>query len=136
MHLARLRRSIPQLQTELANQVVAVEAAKFHNENFRAQAWTETGRPWPPRKDKTDKGRAILVKTGRLRRSATTVRTRGNVVDFIMPIYGKTHNEGGRAGRGAGFQMPRRQFVGPSRKLQERIKRKAEMIINRRLNRL
>lgn len=133
MQLARLRRSIPQLEAELARKVVAVEAAKFHNENFRAQAWTETGQSWQPRKD-GDTSRNLLVKTGRLRRTATTGRTRANVVDFIMPVYGRVHNEGMRAGRGGGFRMPKRQFAGQSSKLNGRIKAKAKKIIEQRLS--
>jgi phage gpG-like protein len=133
MQLARVRRTIPQLKAELAQKVVAVEAAKFHNENFRGQRWTDSGQAWQPRKD-GDTTRSLLVKSGRLRRAATTGRTRGNVVDFVMPLYGKVHNEGMRAGRGAGFRMPRRQFYGQSRILNNRVKRKAALIIARRLS--
>jgi phage gpG-like protein len=131
MHLRLLRRSIPQLKNELAAKVLAVEAAKFHNENFQAQAWTENMRPWPPRQDMDD-SRSLLVQSGRLRRTATTGRTRQNVVDFVMPIYGRVHNYGERAGRG-GFNMPQRQFAGPATKLKARIKAKAKTIIDARL---
>ncbi|RME95496.1 MAG: hypothetical protein D6772_13165 [Bacteroidetes bacterium] len=134
-HLRALRRAVPALQREIANKVIAVEAAKFHNENFRAQAWTETGQQWQARKDK-DSTRSLLVKTGRLRRSATAGRTRGNVVDFVLPIYGKVHNYGERAGRGSGFKMPRRQFAGQSTKLKRQFYTKATELINRRMNRL
>lgn len=133
MQLKRLRKSIPQLKAEVANKVIAVEAARFHDENFRAQAWTETGSAWQKRKD-GDTTRSLLVKSGRLRRAATTGRTRGNVVDFVMPVYGKTHNYGMRAGRGGGFRMPRRQFAGQSSKLNRRIKAKAKKIVEQRLS--
>jgi phage gpG-like protein len=58
------------------------------------------------------------------------------MVDFVMPIYGKVHNDGLRAGRAAGFKMPKRQFAGQSRKLKARFKAKAQTYINRRLKRL
>lgn len=136
MFFRTLRRSIPQLKAEIARQVIAVEAAEFHDENFRRQGYADTGvQPWKPRKDQ-DSTRSLLVKTGRLRQSATAGRTRGNVVDFVMPIYGKVHNEGGRAGRGRGFRMPKRQFAGPSRILKERFKAKAQTLIKNRLNRI
>jgi len=67
LYFRKLRAMIPQLEGELARHIIAVEAARFHNENFRAQAWTETSKPWPPRKDQ-DATRSLLVKTGRLRR--------------------------------------------------------------------
>jgi len=85
LYFRRLRAMIPQLESELARHIIAVEAARFNNENFRAQAWTETGKPWPPRKDQ-DSSRSLLVKTGRLRRAATTPRTRGQVVEFVMRL--------------------------------------------------
>lgn len=126
--LRRMRRAIPQLKNEIAAKVVAVESARFHNDNFRAQAWTESGQKWKPRQNKKS-SRAILVKSGRLRRAATTPRVRNHVTDFIMPVYGKMHNTG--AGK-----MPKRQFAGQSVKLKNRMKAKAVKIINARLNRL
>lgn len=135
-HLERMRRTMPQLKAKIASQVIAVEAAQFHDENFQSNAWTETGKPWRSRKNNKDSGRSVLVKSGRLRRAATTPRTRNNVVDFILPIYGKVHNEGGRAGRGNGFKMPKRQFAGQSRILKQRFKRKSKNIINQHLNRI
>jgi phage gpG-like protein len=36
-------------------------------------------------------------------------------------VYAKVHNEGLRAGRGAGFTMPRRQFMGMHNKLNSAI---------------
>lgn len=134
-YFRRLRMQMPQLKAEILAKVVAVEAAKFHHENFRAQAWSETEQSWQPRKD-GDTSRSLLVKSGRLRRAATAGRTTATTVDFVLPIYGKVHNSGMRAGRGGGFQMPRRQFAGQSRILKNRFKTKAQIIIKRRLNNL
>ena len=36
--------------------------------------------------------------------------------------YAAVHNEGLRAGRGKGFQMPKRQFIGDSKELNEKVK--------------
>jgi phage gpG-like protein len=35
--------------------------------------------------------------------------------------YARVHNEGLRAGRGRGFQMPRRQFIGESKELTKKV---------------
>ena len=35
--------------------------------------------------------------------------------------YAQVHNEGGRAGRGAGFDMPQRQFMGQADELETQI---------------
>jgi phage gpG-like protein len=126
---------MPHLERQLAQKVIAVEAADFHNDNFRAQSWQDSSRqPWQPRKDQ-DTSRSLLVKSGLLRRSATAGRVRGSRVDFVMPRYGRVHNQGLKAGRGGGFKMPRRQFAGQSTALKKRFQRKAQTIINQRLRR-
>ena len=35
--------------------------------------------------------------------------------------YAEVHNTGGRAGRGRGFQMPRRQYMGDAEELRQKI---------------
>jgi phage gpG-like protein len=39
-------------------------------------------------------------------------------------VYAQVHNEGGRAGRGKGFIMVKREFMGPSEKLDQNIEAK------------
>ena len=134
-HIRRLRNSVPALKIQIVNQVIAVEAARFHQENFRARKWTDTGTSWAPRKD-NDTSRALLVKSGRLRRNATHARVKRDEVEFVMPLYGKVHNEGLKAGRGAGFFMPRRQFLGESRILTNRFTYKTKILLKRHLNSL
>lgn len=70
----------------------------FSKQRFRDQAWLgDIIEPWKPRKGikKGNRGRAILVKTGRLRRSIRVVRY-GNMSVTIgsdLP-YAQAHNEG------------------------------------------
>ena len=45
--------------------------------------------------------------------------------------YARVHNEGLRAGRGKGFTMPRRQFMGESRELTQKIRETIENEIGR-----
>lgn len=40
--------------------------------------------------------------------------------------YAAVHNEGLKAGRGKGFQMPRRQFIGESRELNGKVEKLIE----------
>lgn len=134
----RLQQQLSSLEQEIAQVVVAVEAENFHSENFRKEGFTDVGfQPWPPRKKQERPRRALLVKTGALKGHALKGRRQGSQVDFIFPLpYMRVHNEGGKAGRGKGFQMPKRQYVGRSNLLEDRIRQKATIIINRRLNRL
>ena len=83
------------------------DAVNFFLDRFKDQAWIGNGRePWQPRKAVTrwgktprNKGRALLVDTGRLRRSIriTSVHLMEVTVGSDVP-YAKAHNEGMRLG--------------------------------------
>ncbi len=78
---------------------------------------------WKPRKN-VDAGRGILIKSGTLRRDvkqreatfqAIRVATSNTTID-----YADVHNRGLRSGRGKGFTMPKREFIGKSAVLEAR----------------
>jgi phage gpG-like protein len=110
-------------RTTLENAMVEIgNAAKsFFVENFRKQGFDDKNvEKWQPRK-KADKraGRAILVKTGDLRRSI--IRNPANRAALSIKIstdlvYAARHNNGLKG-------MPKRQFMGDSYNLNERIKK-------------
>jgi phage gpG-like protein len=110
-------------RTTLENAMVEIgNAAKsFFVENFRKQGFDDKSvEKWKPRK-KDDKraGRAILVKTGDLRRSI--IRNPANRAALSVKIstdlvYAARHNDGLKG-------MPKRQFMGDSYNLNERIKK-------------
>ena len=101
---------------------IAVNEAK---ENFRRQGYMDRSlKPWKPRK-KRDEGRAILVKSGALRRSIRRISVSNKRVTIGSKgkpaVYAGVHNAGLKAGRGKGFIMPKRQFLGPSHTTDKRI---------------
>lgn len=136
--------SLPRLEQNIARDIIAVEAEQFHAKNFRDEGFTDTTlQKWPKRKttikntksyeggiyelNNKDKGKAVLVQSSTLKGHALKGRVWGSQVKFVFPLeYEKVHNEGGRAGRGTGFQMPKRQFVGESEYLKNRIEAKAQ----------
>lgn len=65
---------------------------------FRTQSWADGGDfPWKPRKRgaKRSVGRAILIDTGRLRRSIRIIRTTKHSVTIGSDVpYADAHNEG------------------------------------------
>jgi phage gpG-like protein len=82
-------------------------------------------------------GRAILV-GHRTKVSGIHLKDslKGNIDNKRIIIstdkpYAQVHNEGGKAGRGKGFIMPQRQFMGPSRILDINIKTKFDNIMNK-----
>ena len=123
----------------LENAVVEIgnTAKNFFVENFRKQGFDDKSvQKWKPRKRTTyktksgkvvdDTTRAILVKTGDLRRSIIRVPNRSalNVkIQTDLP-YAKVHNEGlmGKAFGKHPFKMPKRQFIGDSYNLNEKVK--------------
>ncbi len=78
--------------------VVGNEIVNFSKESFNKQGWHDnTFMPWRKRKGnlKKSKGRAILVQSGRLRRSIRVTRNTGNTVVVGSDVpYAKIHNEG------------------------------------------
>jgi phage gpG-like protein len=122
--------------------VVGTEAVEMFKENFQSEAWgcepwqeverrkatwTRGGKEVPNPIKGAKRSRKILTgDTGDLARSIEYTVDGDKVEVGSELVYARVHNEGLRAGRGAGFIMPKRQFIGESpayhRKLIQRIK--------------
>jgi phage gpG-like protein len=121
----------------------ATVAVNFSKERFRAQNWLDTRtEPWAKRKEgrrlaRKNKGRAILVKSGRLKRSIRKIYIGSDraIIGSDVP-YAAVHNYGSEK-QGTGTfnirtrrentsnqkRIPRRQFMGNSRALAQIIER-------------
>ncbi len=108
--------------------LIGNEARNFFVANFKKQGFDDkTLEKWTPRK-KQDKraGRNILVKSGDLRRSIQVrgySKTKLSIIIATDLKYASVHNFGERAGRGKGFKMPKREFIGDSYNLNEKVKK-------------
>lgn len=87
--------------------LVGNEVVNFALDNFKRQAWLgETVQPWQKRKDPTKwgmkvkrPGRALLVDSGRLRRSIRVISHTLNSVTVGSDVpYAQAHNNGVRLG--------------------------------------
>lgn len=82
--------------------------------------------------DTGDLGRSIEIKS--VSNGQVVIWTAPNAFGSKEP-YGRVHNEGLRAGRGKGFVMPKRQFMGESDELNalivSEIERKLKQIASR-----
>jgi phage gpG-like protein len=111
-------------------------ALNHFTQSFRDQGFTdETKKAWPGRKRQRDNGRAILVKSGNLRklRKQNIGKYKARILTNIASReYASVHNNGERSGRGIGFNMPKRQFMGHSKLMERKIKSK----INSRIQRI
>lgn len=110
--------------------VMGVMAINHYKKSFINGGFTDEGFvAWQKRK-REDRGRyaknagsrAVLVKTGKLKRSLVAKKFGRYAVRITSNVnYANVHNEGLRAGRGKGFTMPKRQFVGYSGMLSAKI---------------
>ncbi len=141
----RLTRLYPRLPNLAATTAVNFSKQRFVNQNW-IDARTE---PWPKRKEtalqrRRNRGRAVLVKSGRLKRSIRKIRTTATlaIVGTDVP-YAPYHNQGsGKQSTGTfniatrrentmrSGTLPRRQFIGESQALARLIERQftAELI--------
>lgn len=139
----KFRRTLPR--------VIGQEAVKFAKDNFRRQGFQDNPfQKWKKRKPgaERNKGRAILVDSGRLKRSVRVTRIVGNLIYIGSNVpYAKIHNEGGRITgqarvrrhtrrtrtgarttvrahtRRMDVRMPQRKFIGASTELNRRVNR-------------
>jgi phage gpG-like protein len=130
------------------NVAVSLFKKNFQNEGFFGEGWKEVKRREDARNFReitrgSRKGekvarnawgrRKILTGTGDLGRSIEyKITGEGEITVMTAPDafsrepYGRVHNEGLRAGRGKGFIMPKRQFIGDDPELRKAIIRKLE----------
>lgn len=129
----------------------SIMSRKFFIESFTNQGFTDKHLvKWQPRKGGTTlsehrelksfwgkkiadeatkgSGRAILIKSGALRRSILVKEVSGVGFKVVSDMglggsqdYAPVHNYGLRSGRGRGFKMPQRQFMGESAVLVKKI---------------
>lgn len=98
----------------------------FEDKTF--EQWKIPKRKLGKKAKETRKGtRATLVKSGTLKRSIRVTKSSGYDISIGSDLpYAAVHNDGLKAGRGKGFIMPQRQFMGDSAQLEDQISRMAE----------
>lgn len=115
--------------------LVGNEAHAFYKNSFTNQGFTdESLNKWQPRK-RINKRSGIGILMGKNQRLLNSIKKRKkNAFSIAFSsdlVYANVHNEGLRSGRGRGFQMPKRKFIGYSATLN----RKLTLTINRRIER-
>lgn len=119
--------------------IAAMTGVSYFKGAFRKKGFD--GTPWPlAKKDKAGTRRrgslmidsAALMNSIRIARATPqeVVWTAGNAK---VP-YAEVHNTGGRAGRGRGFQMPRRQYMGDAEELRQKIIARLKAYMQSRIN--
>lgn len=135
----RLKNEFKDLFDKYAPTIAGKTAVSYFKKNFQNEAWGRV--KWQEVKRRTP-GTAAYKSASRHHTARTTRKiltgdtgdlarsievkavSKGQVVIWTAPSafgskepYGRVHNEGLRAGRGKGFIMPKRQFMGESEEL-------------------
>ena len=106
--------------------IIGVEAVNHFKDNFQKEGF-DVPKSWQEVKRRTwgrgaDASRKILTgRTGDLGRSIQKRVEQTRAIIFSDLIYAPVHNYGLRAGRGKGFLMPKRQFIGDSKILEDKL---------------
>jgi phage gpG-like protein len=112
--------------------ILGNKAVKFFQSNFDKEGFQDrTVSKWKERNYKPKGGaKKQMQVTGRLRRSIKTISANWGSIKIGTKgvAYARIHNEGlkGKAFGKYAFQMPKRQFIGESYKLQKGIKARIE----------
>lgn len=107
-------------------ELAAATGVSYFKGSFRRKGFD--GKAWLPAKsDRAGKRRrgSLMVQSAALMNSIRTAEATPERVVWAagndkVP-YAQVHNEGGRAGRGAGFDMPQRQFMGEAEELERQL---------------
>lgn len=124
----RLKKTMP---VKVANATKNYFVKSFTEQAFDGKAWQEVQRRISginanKYAKPASKTRAILIQSGKLRRAVSTSLRLATFdkIEFLIDggtiPYAKVHNDGERAGRGAGFQMPKRRFIGDTKELRKK----------------
>lgn len=124
------------MRSEIKNEALKHFQKAFKDEGFTDKSFWH----WKPVKleyrKREYRNKKILENTGRLKRGLKTFSNstqNGFTIRFENKVpYAAVHNEGLRAGRGSGFKMPKRMFIGFSHVLN----RKLINIFNKRIRKI
>ena len=87
---ARLTETLEALPAIIGN-----EAVNYSLDAFSSESWD--GKPWQKRKSKKDSNRALLVQSGRLKRSIRVISTTATSIRIGTDVpYAAVHNNGGQ----------------------------------------
>jgi len=101
---------LPDKIIQLATQLVDESFEKEQYQDGKSGKWASRKNDSEAPKKRTNR-RALLVETGKLI-SSVEIERRGENVSIHSDVeYAQVHNQGEKAGRGSGFQMPKRQFM-------------------------
>lgn len=123
-HRIAVELTLKSLKDEVKDMAISHFKKSFDLEAFNDQP-LKKWKPLKRRRPQPYSNNKILTKTGKLKnslRARSYVGSRVWWVNLYSNVdYANVHNEGLRSGRGRGFKMPKRQFMGDSKILDKKI---------------
>jgi phage gpG-like protein len=155
--IANQARLIKKLANGNFQKIIGVEGLKHFDKSWDKEGFTDKSlSKWKPREWKKtthkkkggqrkdykrwkakNKGRKLLMSHrsdtdgGHLRHSISYRVVGTKTIFYTDKPYAKVHNEGGKAGRGIGFVMKKRQFMGHSHQWDQKIEKKLDREMNK-----
>ncbi len=127
----KLKTVAQEIQHDCA-EIIAESATEYFKDSFKRKAFN--GRSWKRTVKRTG---STLIESGNLMNSIRPTEVTDKKVVIAAGnekvAYARVHNEGLRAGRGKGFSMPKRQFMGESNELNQLIIKELERKLNQLL---
>lgn len=118
--IANLKRVKSDLPRVLANDTKNFFVGEFNKQQWDGKSWQDVKRHDKSGGSSRNRS-AILVQSGRLRRAVINSLKSANFEKISFQVadvdYAQVHNEGLKAGRGKGFTMPKRTFMGQTKVL-------------------
>ena len=117
-------------------QIAAATGVSVFKQAFRDKSFNKT--PWLPVKRDPGTG-SLMLRSGALMNSVRASEVTSEGVVFSAGndkvAYAEPHNEGGRVGRGKGFLMPQRQFMGESEDFDDKFRTRTDSYIKKKAGR-
>lgn len=119
------KKKLAELQIDMQDvaSIAGMSGVSYFKGSFRKKSFD--GKKWQEAKVDKDKKRkrgSLMVDSSALMNSVRIAQATPESVVWAAGndkiAYAEVHNEGGRAGRGAGFDMPQRQFMGEAEELE------------------
>lgn len=141
IHIDKQRKRVAQIVNDdlphyVGTKVISMFKRNFLTQSFFGVKWKDVRRRTHPPKGKKGQAaarRQILVgSTGNLRRSLGYKVGSGYVEFGTDAEYGAVHNQGLKAGRGKGFTMPKRQFIGHHAEVDKEVRKAIERLLKQR----
>jgi phage gpG-like protein len=140
--IAKLEKVQLYLENDLKDDV-GIQAKNHFKKSFRDEGFTDNKlskwkevkrREGENLKGATSKRKILTGTTKQLQDSIDYNTTHDGVEIVTDVVYAQIHNEGGQAGRNGSATIPKRQFIGESENLNNKIASEIESEISKRMN--